>query len=341
MAPRRGRTRGTAASRALGVAIVLAIVLVLGPHAARADEPAATVSLAAPPPIHEKVLSPDARRFYAPGALSSWAGTERVIGGELSVAAPRPPEGEGFLPALDDHLSTTSYLQASHAFVRRYADANVVELSSLHDFQGGTVANVLFRGDARVGTGLQGGLSASIPLGSTWFVPTFLLGSGSDDAANLLGGVELRGDRSKSLGYSLGVEASRWSYDRSRILGTIGMVLRVTGTTALEQRLSLGAWSGGALDGDVAARWMLAALQTYSWVTLYERVTLARGATPALSGADTSIPPDASAWSIDLSLAARRMLSEQYGLVLQADEGGQQGTYRRFGLELAVYGALF
>src|SRR4051794_3903633 len=83
---------------------------------ARADE-RAKPSSAAPAQRPQKLLSPDARRFHAPSSFAYWAGTERVLDGELSPAMPRPLEGVGLLPELDDHLSTTAYLRVARSGV--------------------------------------------------------------------------------------------------------------------------------------------------------------------------------------------------------------------------------
>jgi hypothetical protein len=314
---------------------VLFLVSALASDSAFADEPPASVWN---PPKAQTLLTPDARRFLDPPALAYWAGTERTLEGELSLAAPRAPEGVGLLPALDDHLSTTTYLRAATAVVRHGVDANVLELSSVHDIRGGAVLGVGFRFDAREQSAVQGTASLTLPLPARlWLVPTLGFGANTEFAPQVLVGSELRSDRGKAFGYSVGFEASSWTDERARVLGTAGAVYRVSRGVALEERVGLGAWAGGGVSGDVAMRWITAALQTLGGgMALYERVTLARG--PAAR--EGAARPTESALSADLAAGVRRSLGP-FGVSLQLDEGGQQGTYERWGGELTVYGTLF
>jgi hypothetical protein len=322
-------------------ALLVFATLALTGGSGQGSEPSSAIWAPAKP---QKLLTPDARHFLAPPALAYWAGTERIFDGELSLAAPRAPAGNGFLPPLDDHLSTTTYLRAATAAGRTGGDANVLELSSLHDVRGGAVLGVGFRFDARArgaGQAVQGDASLALPLpvrARLWIVPTIGVGANTDFAPHALAGAELRSDRSKSLAYSVGVEASSWTLDRARALGTIGALYRIDRAVAVEERVSLGAWAGPRVGGELALRWTTAGLQTLGERSaLYERVTLSRG---PVAQADSS-PPDRSAFSVDLAVGFRRTLVSSYGVIVQLDEGGQEGTYLRWGGELTLYGTLF
>ncbi len=317
---------------------LVALACALVSTAANADD---TPSPIWDPPKPQKLLTPDARKFLAPGPFSYWAGTERVADGELSIATPRAAEGDGFLPPLDDHLSTTTYLRGTTAVVRGARDVNVLELSSLHDIQGGAVLGVAFRLDARDQTAAQGNVTAALPLPSRsrwWLVPSIGVGAGADFASVVIGGAEVRSDRSKPLGYSFGVEGSGWSRDRARVLGSAAVIGRVGRGVALEERIALGAWAGPDVGGELALRWTSAALQNVGTrAALYERVTFARG--PGLE-ADLK-QSTAAASSLDIALGFRHSIGASYGVALQLDEGAREGAYQRWGGELTLYGVLF
>lgn len=311
---------------------------------ARADEPQPQPP---PPPVvvwapkkPQKLLTPDARRYLAPPVLSYWAGTERVTDGELSIAPPRPPEGRGFLPALDDHLSTTSYLRGVSAFDRHGGLAHLFELSSLHDIRGGAVLGVSFRYDARDQSAVGGDATVAMPLPDRmWLVPTLGVGAGAYFAPLVVGDVELRSDRSRPLGASLGIEGSSWVGERERVLGTVGGIYRASRIAAFEERIGVGAWAWPGIGRELALRWITAALQTLDDRTaLYERVTLARG---AAAPSASSLLPQYCAMSTDVALGVRQTLVSPYGIAVELDEGGQQGTYERLGVALTLYGTLF
>ena len=286
-----------------------------------------------------KLLSPDARRFLAPSSFAYWAGTERVLDGELSPAMPRPLDAGKLLPALDDHLSTTAYVRAAHAAVRRRdVDWNLLELGSVHEVRGGASLGANFRVDARERTAVQGIGTLVLPMANRfWLVPTVGVGARSDTAPELVFGVDLRSDREKRLGYAIGVEASRWTLDRTRVVGKAGAIYRVGPTAALEQRLAIGAWDGAGVGGDVAFQSTSAALQTFGdRFALYERVTLSNGlAAPIPSRAQ------GSALSVDVAIGFRHLFASSYGFVAQVDLGGQQASYQRTGFELTFYGTVF
>ena len=315
------------------------LACVLTGRSASADEPA-KVSPTTSALGGRKFLSPDARRFLAPSSFTYWAGTERILDGELSPAAPRPFDGRGLLPALDDHLATVAYARAAHSAVRHgSADWNVLEIASLHDLRGGAVLGTNFRVDARERTAIGAIATLSVPMPMRlWLVPTVGIGAKSDTAPGFSAGTELRSDRTKPVGYTLGVEASRWTHDRTRALAKVGIVYRVASAATLEQRIGLGGWDGSQLGGDVAVYWTSAALQTLGdRIALYERVTLAQGAGPSVDGK----APDGRALSLDVAVAFRHALGASYGFALQGELGGQPGFYQRSGLELTLYGTLF
>jgi hypothetical protein len=301
------------------------------------DEPSAV--LWTPHANEVALLSPDARSFLAPSPFAYWAGTERILDGELALASPRPVQGSGFLPAPDDHLHTSAYLSESTSYVPGDKSWSVVELSSLHDLRGGAVLGVNFRVDARTQTALQGIATVVLPLPrGFWLVPTLGAGADSDVAPQVVFGTEARSDRSKPLGYMVGVEGSRWTYDRTRVVGKLGAIYRLSDAAAIEERVALGAWDGPRIAGDLAVQWISAARQTLDDRTaLYERATLTRGlAMPA-----TGTAPDRSAFSADFSMGVRRNLVSSYGFAVQLDGGAQESTFRRFGGELTLYGTLF
>jgi hypothetical protein len=291
------------------------------------------------PSLPAGALASAARRFLEPAHVSYWAGTERVMDGELALVGPRPFDARGLLPAPDDHPVTTTYLRGDVSARSRARASELAELSSLHELRSGGVLGVTFRVDAREVTALQATASFAQPLPeSSWLVARAGVGAYAPFASVGEVAAELRSDRSKALGYTLGVDASTWTVDRRRVLSVAGVVARIAPTVALEERVDVGGWIGPGVDGELALRSTSAALQTLGPRTaLYERVTLARGAL-----ASTSDPPaPGSALSVDVSLGARRMLGRTWGLALEIDEGGQEGTYRRGGAAVTLYGTLF
>lgn len=310
----------------------------LASGAARADETAKETA-AETAQRYKKIVKPDSRRFYAPSAFAYWAGTERVLDGELSPAAPRPFEGVGLTPELDDHQSTTAYVRGATAVRHRDPTWNLLEVASLHDLRGGAVLGTNFRVDAREQTAISGLATLAVPLPrGFWVVPTLGVGGRTATSALFTSGAEVRTDRTKPVGYTLGVEATRWTFDRTRVLAKVGAVYRLAPAATIEQRVALGGWDGAEQGGDVAVQWTSAALQTFGErFALYERVTLAQGAALPVDGK----LPDGRATSLDVALAFRHALWTSYGFVLQGDMGAQQGRYQRTGLELTLYGALF
>jgi hypothetical protein len=303
---------------------------------ARADESSSSPPSPAPTLVP---LSPDARRFLVLSGFSYWAGTERVSDGELSIAPPRPSQGAGFLPALDDHLSTTTYLRAVAVPARGAPSANLFELASLHDVHGGAVLGIDFRFDARDQSAVEGGATLALPLpAGYWFVPSFALGEGASFAPQLQASAELRSDRSKPFGYSVGAEGSTWSERRARVLVTGAVVAHVAKRVALEGRIAAGAWSGVDPSGLLTLRSTFAAVQELGLRSaLYQRVTLAHGPTPNIG----SSGGEAAESSVDLAFGVRHAFGKAYGFALQLDEGAQQRAYTRAGVELTLYGVLF
>jgi hypothetical protein len=321
---------------ALGVGV---LACALASTAARGEAPA-LVTMWNPHPGERKPLSPDARRFLAPSPFAHWAGTERVLDGELSIATPRPLSGDGFLPALDDHLSTTSYLGLSSAYVPALrASWNALELASLHDLDGGAVLGTSFRVDARAQTAVQASATLALPLPRRlWLVPSIGVGAHTVFAPELQVATEVRSDRGKPLGYSAGIETSSWMYDTARIMARAGAIYRVTPAVALEQRLALGMWDGPRLRGSLAVRWISAALLSLgAHAALYERVTLTRGPVFPVDGTR----PERAALSSDVAIGFRRAFGASYGIVLEVDEGAQEGGYPRWGADLTLYAVLF
>ena len=284
------------------------------------------------------ILGPDAQRFFAPLPFAYWAGTERTMDGELSLAMPRPFEGGSLAPARDEHRSTTTYVRFAHSELRRNDAWNAIELTSLHDLRGGAVLGASFRGDAREHTAVQGIATLTLPVTERIIlVPTIEAGARSDVVPELAGGFEMRIDRRSSRGYTLGTEVSRWTNERTRTLWKIGSVHRLSRTVAIEERVAIGVWAGQHVIGDFAMQWIGAALQSLgTHVALYERVTFARGAALPIAPA----PVDHSALSLDLSVGAR-WSAGAYGVVLQLDEGAQEGRYARWGVDLTLYSVLF
>jgi hypothetical protein len=302
-----------------------------------ADEPSAVLWT---PHANEVTLSsPDARSFLAPSPFAYWAGTERILDGELALATPRPVQGSGFLPAPDDHLHTSAYLSESTSYVSGEKSWNVVELSSLHDLRGGAVLGMNFRVDARTQTALQGIVTVALPLPrGFWLLPTLGAGADSDVAPQVIFGAEARSDRSKPLGYMVGVEGSSWTYDRTRVVGKVGAIYRLSDAAAIEERVALGAWDGSRVAGDLAVQWISAARQILDDRTaLYERATLTRG----LAMPPTGMAPDRSTFSTDFSIGVRRNVVSSFGFAVQLDGGAQESTFHRFGGELTLYGTPF
>jgi hypothetical protein len=288
---------------------------------------------------YQHMLGPDARQFVAPSAFAYWAGTERIMDGELSLAPPRPWLEKSLLPELDDHLSTTAYARYVHSgLVRGRPDWNLVELASLHDITGGAVLGITLRADVRATTAVQAVTTLVVPLPRRLvFVPTLSLGAGSDTTPLGSAAMAFRLDDTAMRDYSVGVEVSDWTYDRWRVLGKLGTLHRLSTVFAIEGYLGVGAWAGPVVGGDAALQVILAALQTLSpRFDLYERATFARGAAYQTGTA----PPVNSAYSVDVAAGVRWKGSKSYGFTLAADGGGQL-SYKRWGLELTAYGMLF
>jgi hypothetical protein len=288
----------------------------------------------------QRPLGPDARQFLAPPTSAYWAGTERLADGELSLAPPRPWLDSSLLPAKDDHLSTTGY--ARYGYSQLFSQKpgwNLLEIASLHDLKGGAVLGVAFRADMRATTAVEARGTFAIPLRwGVFLLPSVALGTGSDTSPVVTSTLEGRMIDDMSLrSYSVGIEASGWSYDRARVLGKLGTLHRLSRTFAMEGHIGVGAWAGPLMGGDVALQVVAAAMQELNGrLGLYERATFARGAAYQVGAA----LPDESAYSVDVAAGLRWKGSEKYGFTLAADGGGQL-SYKRIGLEVTAYGTLF
>lgn len=295
-------------------------------------------TVAPPSRALQEAVSPDARRFPAGPLLAYWSGTERILDGELSPAAPRQFARGMLLPGLDDAPKTTAFMRAAASRGRSGLDWQVLELGSMHEIQGGAVLSVNFRVDEREQRAEQGIVALSLPVEDLWLAPIVGFGAESDWAPTLVVGNELRSSRQSRYGYSLGFETSRWTHHRNRTVGKLAGVYRVGPRVALEERVAIGAWSGPRIDEHLALQWTSAALQSLSEsTTLYERVTLARSIAGPRDGDSLQV----LAWSVDTACSLRYAFSSTYAAVITADLGSQPSRYRRVGAELTLYGTLF
>lgn len=288
--------------------------------------------------MESKEDSPDARRFLPTPWFAHWAGTERIVDGELSLAMPRPFEGERLVPKRDDEPKTSAFMRMAYSIGRRNLQWRVLELGSMHEMHGGVVLAPNFRFDEREQTAAQGSLALTLPLRRWWLVPVVGVGARADVTPLFLLGAELRSNRELRYGYTFGLETSGWTQDRGRIMAKARGLYRFSRWAALEEGLALGVWIGSDVGASVALQWFTAALQTpRERIAVYERVTLARGVAAPADGR----PIDVGAWSADVACGFRYTIGQTYGIAAQADVGGQPSHYQRFGLELTFYGTLF
>ncbi len=311
----------------------LATSLVWGATALAAEEGSAAL----PPAVPPAAVSPDARRYLPAPTFSHWSGAERTFEGELSPAQPRPMS-DGLLPALTDELETSAFTRGAYSHGPE-PTWRLLELSSMHEVEGGSVLAANFRFDERETRAVQGALALTLPLDELWLVPLIELGAGSSVAPRLRFANEVRSNREVDVGYSFGFEGSEWSLGRRRMLAKVGIIARVLPTVAVEQRVLVGVWRGPGVDGDLALQAISAATQRMSdGLSLYERVTLSRRA-PALHAGP--VLPDVSDWSVDAGVGVHYSPAETWGVVLASDFGWRRQDYSRVGVELTLYTLLF
>lgn len=324
--------------------LLLGMVATLGVSTAVEAQDAEPAEAPAPPieapPLRadQRGVAPDARRFLAPPTFAEWAGPERVFDGELSLGQPRPLARGGLAPALDDQPRTYASARGAQSRGPRHLSWTLLELGTLHEVEGGAVLATSFRLDQREARAEQGGLLLALPLGRRWLAPKVGLGAGSPVAPGVVAGAELRSDRTRAVGHSVGLEAASFTEERRRLVGQVAGLYRLGPRAALEERLSLGGWVGPGVGGEVALRWIHAGLQRLGdRVALYERATLARGVAAPAPGAREA----ASAWSFDAVLGTRVAVTRRYGVSVQAEAGAQPSRYERLGVAAGLDAELF
>jgi hypothetical protein len=321
--------------RRLPPAWLAATVLFAGAEAAAT--PAQTIEV---PPLEapQAAPSPNARHFLYPPWFAYWAGTERLLEGELAPVSIRPLENGRLLPALDDKPHTSAFMRGVHTGGSNGLEWTLLELGSLHELQGGGVLATHFRLDERESRAEQGFVVLTLPIRRLRLVPLAGFGAKSDVTSRFVVGSELRSNREREYGFSGGFEVSGWTEDRHRLLGKVGGIYRLSSRAAIEERVAVGAWLGPRVGGDVAMHWISGHLQNFSKdLTMYERLTLARGV-PAPSGPQRD---DTSSWSLDVAVGSSYDISPNFGFALQVDAGTQPSRYRRMGVELTFYGTAF
>lgn len=297
----------------------------------------ATLALSA---LTSPAFAQPTEQHLPPPSFAYWSAAERTQSGELTLAAPRRFDGDTLAPLRDDKRSTTAFLQGFYARTAAGSDADGFSLVSIHDLPASATMSTNFHVDSRERTAISGVGKATLPLpgrAHVHLVPTLGVGAGGDFDPLVITGVELWTDRRQPVGATVLTEVTRWTHDRTRVLGELAALERFGRRVALEQRVAVGVWAGSEVAGEAALRITSAALQELGrGFGLYERATLSRGLIPTTK----SPVPTEGRLATDLSLGVRRTFGK-YGIAVQMFQGAQAKHYERWGGELTVYGTLF